>query len=123
MSPIETLFGLLVAVAALTWLAQRLKIEYPILLVIGGLVLGFIPGLPRVEMRPDVVFLVFLPPLLYYEAYNSSIRDFRANSRLITLTAVFLVIVTIAAVAVVAHALIPGLPWAVAVVLGAILGP
>ncbi len=119
----ETLFGLLVAVAALTWLAQRLKIEYPILLVAGGLILGFIPGLPRVEMRPDVVFLVFLPPLLYYESYNSSIRDFRANLRLITLTAVFLVIVTIAAVALVAHALIPGLPGAVALVLGAILGP
>jgi CPA1 family monovalent cation:H+ antiporter len=120
---IETLFGLLVAVAALTWLAQRLRIEYPILLVIGGLIIGFIPGLPTIQLSPDVVFLVFLPPLLYYEAFNSSIRDFRANLRLITLNAVFLVIVTIAAVAVVAHALVPGIPWAVAVVLGAILGP
>jgi Na+/H+ antiporter len=123
MSPIETLFGLLVAVAGLTWLAQRIGVEYPILLVIGGLVLGFIPGLPRVALQPDVVFLLFLPPLLYYEAFNSSLRDFRSLLRLITLNAVFLVIVTIAAVALVAHALIPGLPWAAAVVLGAIIGP
>jgi CPA1 family monovalent cation:H+ antiporter len=123
MSPIETLFGLLVAVAALTWLAQRIGVEYPILLVVGGLVLGFIPGLPRVELQPDVVFLLFLPPLLYYEAFNSSVRDFRPLLRLITLNAVFLVIVTIAAVALVTHALIPDLPWPAAVVLGAIVGP
>jgi CPA1 family monovalent cation:H+ antiporter len=123
MSPIEILIGLLAAVAALTWLADRIKIEYPILLVIGGLVLGFIPGLPTLQLQPDVVFLLFLPPLLYYEAFSSSIRDFRANIRLITLNAVFLVIVTIAAVAVVAHLLMPELPWAVAVVLGAIVGP
>ena len=123
MPTLETFFGLLVLVAALTWLAQRMKIEYPIVLVIGGLIIGFIPGLPTIQLNPAVVFLVFLPPLLYYEAFNSSIRDFRANLRLITLNAVFLVIVTIAAVAVVARALIPDLPWAVAVVLGAILGP
>jgi Na+/H+ antiporter len=123
MSPIETLFGLLVAVAALTWVAQRINVEYPILLVVGGLILGFVPGLPRIQLQPDVVFLLFLPPLLYYEAFNSSIRDFRPVLRLITLNAVFLVIVTIAAVAYVAHALIPALPWSVAVVLGAIVGP
>jgi len=123
MPSVETFFGLLAVVAALTWLAQRIKVEYPILLVIGGLIIGFIPGLPTIQLNPAVVFLIFLPPLLYYEAFQSSIRDFRANLRLITLNAVFLVIVTIAAVAVVAHALIPGLPWAAAVVLGAILGP
>lgn len=123
MSPIEILIGLLAAVAVLTWLAERINVEYPILLVIGGLLLGFIPGLPTLQMQPDVVFLLFLPPLLYYEAFNSSIRDFRANLRLITLNAVFLVIVTIGAVAFVAHALMPQLPWAVAVVLGAIVGP
>lgn len=123
MSPIETLFGLLVVVAALTWVAQRINIEYPILLVLGGLILGFIPGLPRIQLSPDVVFLLFLPPLLYYEAFNSSIRDFRPLLRLITLNAVFLVIVTIAAVAFVAHSLIPDLPWPAAVVLGAIVGP
>ena len=123
MSPIETLFGLLVVVTALTWVAQRINVEYPILLVLGGLVLGFVPGLPRIALRPDVVFLLFLPPLLYYEAFNSSIRDFRPVLRLITLNAVFLVIATIAAVAVVAHAMIPDLTWPTAVVLGAIVGP
>jgi len=123
MSTIETSLALLVVVAALAWLAQRIKIEYPILLVIGGLILGFIPGLPAIELRPDVVFLLFLPPLLYYEAYNSSLRDFRANLRPITLYAVFLVIVTIAAVAWAAHALVPGMSWGTAVVLGAIVGP
>jgi len=123
MSPIETLFGLLAVVAALTWVAQRINVEYPILLVLGGLVLGFIPELPRIALDPNVVFLLFLPPLLYYEAFNSSIRDFRPMLRLITLNAVFLVIVTIAAVALAAHALIPDLPWPAAVVLGAIVGP
>ncbi len=120
---IEALVGLLVAVAVLTWLAQRIKVEYPILLVIGGLILGFIPGLPQIVLQPNVVFLVFLPPLLYYEAFNSSIRDFKSVLRLIIMNAVFLVIVTIAAVAVTAHALIPGLGWAAAIVLGAIVGP
>jgi monovalent cation/hydrogen antiporter len=123
MLQIETLFGLLVVMAALMWVAQRIKIEYPILLVVGGLILGFIPGLPQVVLAPDVVFLVFLPPLLYYEAYNSSIRDFRSVLRLTILNAVFLVMVTIAAVAGVAYRLIPGLGWAAAVVLGAIVGP
>jgi len=123
MAQIEMLFGLLAAVAALTWLAQRVKVEYPILLVLGGLVLGFIPGLPQVILQPNVVFLVFLPPLLYYEAFNSSLRDFRAILRLIILDAVFLVIVTIAAVAFVAQALVPGMTWAAAVVFGAIVGP
>src|ERR1700687_564942 len=123
MSPIEAVFGLLVAVAALTWLAQRIKVEYPILLVLGGLVLGFIPGLPQIQLRPDVVFLIFLPPLLYFEAFSSSLRDYRSLVRSITLMAVVIVIVTIAAVAYIAHALVPDMPWAAAVVLGAIVGP
>ncbi len=119
----QTVLGLLAAVAALTWLAQRLKIEYPIVLVLGGLILGFIPGVPTIAMQPNVVFLLFLPPLLYYEAYNSSLRDFRANLSPITLYAVFLVIVTIGAVAWAAHALVPGMAWGTAVVLGGIVGP
>jgi Na+/H+ antiporter len=123
MSPIETFVGLFVAVAALTWVARRIDVEYPILLVLGGLLLGFIPGLPRVELEPSVVFLLFLPPLLYYEAFQSSIRDFKAGLRFIVLNAVFLVVVTIAAVAWIAHVLIPDLGWPAAVVLGAIVAP
>lgn len=123
MSTIEIFLGLLAVVAALTWLAQQLKIQYPIVLVVGGLLIGFVPGVPAIQLQPDVVFLLFLPPLLYYEAYNSSLRDFRANLGPITLYAVVLVVITIAAVAYAAHALIPGMSWGTAVVLGAVVGP
>jgi Na+/H+ antiporter len=109
-------------VAALATLAGRLGIPYPILLVLGGLVLGFVPSLPRPELEPDVVFLLFLPPLLYVSAIFTSWRDFRANLRPITLLAVGLVLMTTCVVAAVAHWAI-GLPWAAAFVLGAIVSP
>jgi Na+/H+ antiporter len=109
-------------VAALATLAGRLGIPYPILLVLGGLVLGFVPGLPRVELHPEVVFLLFLPPLLYVSAIFTSWRDFRANLRPISLLAVGLVLVTTCVVAAVAHWAV-GLPWAAAFVLGAIVSP
>ncbi len=114
---------LLIAVLALTTIARRLAIPYPILLVIGGLILSFIPGLPTVRLEPDLIFLVFLPPLLWAAAYFTSWRDFRANVRPITLLAVGLVLATTAAVASVAHAVLPGLEWAGAIVLGAIVSP
>jgi monovalent cation/hydrogen antiporter len=123
MPTIEIFLGLLAVIAALAWLAQRLKIQYPVVLVIGGLLIGFVPGVPAIQLQPDVVFLLFLPPLLYYEAYNSSLRDFRANLRPITLYAVVLVLITIGVVAYTAHALVQGMSWGTAVVLGAILGP
>ena len=123
MHPIETILGLLVAVAILAWPATRLKIPYPILLVLGGLGLAFVPGLPRVELRPDVVFLVFLPPLLYQAALNTTWRDFRANIRPISLLAVGLVLFTTALVAAAARYLVPGFSWPDAFVLGAIVSP
>jgi monovalent cation/hydrogen antiporter len=119
---IETIFVLLAAVAALATLANRIKVPYPILLVLGGLVLGFVPGLPRIELRPEVVFLLFLPPLLYISAIFTSWRDFRANLRKISQLAVGLVLVTVCAVAAVAHWAV-GLPWGAAFVLGAIISP
>jgi monovalent cation/hydrogen antiporter len=119
---IEAIFILLVAVAALATLAGRLGIPYPILLVLGGLVLGFVPGLPRPELKPDVVFLLFLPPLLYVSAIFTSWRDFRANLRPISLLAIGLVLMTTCVVAAVAHWAV-GLPWAAAFVLGAIVSP
>ena len=122
MSQIEIILGLLVAVAALATLATRLKVPYPILLVIGGSVLGFVPKLPPVELDPELVFLLFLPPLLYVSALFTSWRDFRANVRPITLLAVGLVLATTFVVAAVAHATI-GLPWTAAFVLGAIVSP
>jgi monovalent cation/hydrogen antiporter len=113
-------------VAALATLANRVEVPYPILLVLGGLVLGFVqefvPALPQVELDPEVVFLLFLPPLLYVSALFTSWRDFRANLRPISLLAVGLVLMTTCAVAAVAHWAV-GLPWAAAFVLGAIVSP
>jgi monovalent cation/hydrogen antiporter len=123
---IEAILVLLAGVAALATLASRVKVPYPILLVLGGLVLGFVsvlvPGLPRIELEPDVVFLLFLPPLLYVSAIFTSWRDFRANLRPISLLAVGLVLMTTCVVAAVAHWAV-GLPWGAAFVLGAIVSP
>src|SRR5918997_734256 len=99
-----------------------LRIPYPILLVVGGSLLGFVPGLPRVELDPDLVFILFLPPLLYASAVFTSWRDFRANVRTISLLAVGLVLMTTFVVAAVVHFVI-GLPWAASLVLGAIVSP
>ena len=114
---------LLVTVAALTALARVLGVPYPILLVVGGSLVGFVPGVPDVELEPDLVLLIFLPPLLFNAAYFSSVRDLRADLRAITMTAIGLVLLTTAAVAVVAHEVIDGLPWAAAFALGAIVSP
>jgi Na+/H+ antiporter len=120
---LQIIILLLIAVLALTTIARKLAIPYPILLVVGGLVLSFVPGLPTVRLDPDLIFLVFLPPLLWFAAYFTSWRDFRANASPITLLAVGLVLATTAAVASVAHAVLPGLGWAGAIVLGAIVSP
>ena len=118
----EIILGLLLAVAALAWVATRLRIPYPILLVIGGLALSFVPRLPTVTLRPEHVFVLFLPPILYYAGLHTSWRDFKANIGPISLLAVGLVLFTTAAVAVAAHAVI-GMNWATAFVLGAIISP
>jgi monovalent cation/hydrogen antiporter len=119
---IEIILGLLLAVAVLATLATRLKIPYPILLVLGGSALGFVPGLPQVELDPELVFLLFLPPLLYVSAIFTSWRDFRANIRAISLLAVGLVLMTTFVVGAVVHT-VTGIPWAAAFVLGAIVSP
>jgi Na+/H+ antiporter len=115
--------GLLVAVAGLSALARRLSVPYPIVLVIGGVLFGFVPGLPEVKLDPEVVLLVFLPPLLYGSAIFANFNDLRANLRALTLSTVGLVLATMCAVAWAAHALVPGLPWEAAFVLGAIVSP
>jgi monovalent cation/hydrogen antiporter len=120
---IETVFLLLIVATALAILARRIGIPYPILLVIGGLLLGLVPGLPEVELEPDLVFLLFLPPILFSAGYFTSIRDFRANARKIGLLAVALVLISAAAVAVVVQWLVPGVGWAAAFALGAIVAP
>src|SRR5688572_18321310 len=118
----EIILGLLLAVAALAWLATRLRVPYPILLTVGGLAISFIPRLPTVALHPEHVFLLFLPPILYYAGTNTSWRDFRANIRPISMLAVGLVIFTTVAVAMAAHFLI-GMSWATSFVLGAIISP
>ena len=121
--PAELVLGLLIAVAALVTIARHLEIAYPIFLVIGGLVLGLIPGLPRVQVDPDLIFLIVLPPLLYIAAFYTPIQSLRANLGTISSLAVGLVIVSASAVATAAHALIPGIPWSAAFALGAIVAP
>jgi monovalent cation/hydrogen antiporter len=116
------LLGLLVALGALLALAPVLRLPLPILLVLGGVVMSFVPGLPQIALPPDVVLVAVLPPLLYSGAFFTSLRDLRANKRPISLLAFGLVATTMAAVAIVAHAWI-GLPWAVAFALGAIVSP
>ena len=117
------LLVLMVAVGGLSVLAGTIRVPYPILLVLGGLVLGFLPGVPPAELPPDLVLVLFLPPLLYQAAFFSSPRDLRADARAITLLAVGLVLATMSAVAAAAHTVVGGLPWAAAFTLGAIVAP
>ncbi len=114
--------ALFVSAAGLNALANRLAVPYPITLVIGGLLIGLIPGIPAVELDPDLVLLVFLPPLLYSAAFFADLRTLRADARVISLNAIGLVIATGVVVAVIAHELID-LPWAMSFVLGAIVSP
>src|SRR5262245_59951955 len=116
------LLVLLLAGAAMLILAGPLRIPYPILLVLGGLALGFGPGVPVVTMPPEVVLVGVLPPLLYRSAYATGLRELRRNLRPISLLAVGLVALTMLAVAVVAHR-VTDLGWAEAFVLGAVVSP
>ena len=113
---------LLAATVALAVLSDMVRVPYPIVLVVGGSALGFVPGLPDVELEPELVLLIFLPPLLYGAAFFSSLRDLRRNASTIGGLAIVLVIVTVASVAVLAHEVI-GLAWETAFVLGAVVGP
>ena len=117
------LVALLVAAGMLLIAAGFLRIPYPILLVLGGLGLSFVPGIPDIELPPDLVLVAFLPPLLYGGAFFTSLRDLRENAGAIGLLAVGLVLATMLVVAGVAHALIPGFTWPEAFVLGAIVSP
>ena len=117
------LLALLIALAALLVLAPALRTPYPILLVVGGLVLGFVPGIPEISLPPDLVLVAILPPLLYSAAFYTSLRDLRQNVVQISLLAIGLVTATTASVAVVAHELITGVGWGPAFVLGAIVSP
>src|SRR5216683_3263368 len=119
---ISLLFGLLVVIVVLATLATRLHLPYAILLVLGGLVLGFVPGLPSITLNPELILVLFLPPLIYSSAWLTSWREFHANLRPILQLALGLVLVTTIVIAIVAHA-IAGLSWPVAFILGAVVSP
>ncbi len=123
MHHVEPIVLLLMLVAALVIVANKFAIPYPVLLVLGGLGLSFVPVLPVIRLDPDVVFFLFLPPLLYPAALFTSWRDFRRNLRPILFLAIGLVLLTMTVVAWVAHSFIVGLPWAAAFALGAIVSP
>src|SRR5437870_7192930 len=119
----EIIVLLFAAVAVVAVVACKLALPYPIVLVISGLALSFVPRLPEVRLNPEIVFYFFLPALLYPAALFTSWRDFRRNLRQILLLAIGLVLVTTVTIAWIAHAIVPALPWAAAFALGAIVSP
>src|SRR6266404_6097126 len=114
---------LLLFIVVFGLLARRLGTPYPIVMVVGGLLLGLVPGIPQVTLDPDLVFLVVLPPLLYAAAWTTSWRDFRSNLFSIFLLAFGLVGFTVAGVAVVAPKVFGGFDWRLGFVLGAVVAP
>ena len=116
------ILGLCVAIPMLSVIAKLLDIPYPIVLVLGAIPLGYLPGVPDVELEPDLVLVIFLPPLLYVAAFFADLRALRADARGLSLTSIGLVLITTCVVAVVGHELMD-LPWAIAFALGAIVSP
>ena len=114
--------ALFISAAGLNAVANWLRVPYPIPLVIGGLLLGLVPGIPDIQLDPDLVLLVFLPPLLYAAAFFVDLRTLRTDARAISLSAIGLVIATTGVVAVIAHEVID-MPWTLSFVLGAIVSP
>ena len=123
MGDIELMVLVLATAALVVRLADRASVPYPIVLVVLGLAIGLIPGMPAFELEPEVVFLVFLPPLLHAAGWTASPRELRAEIRPLAMLSVALVLLTMGAVAVVAHTIVPDMGWAAAFVLGAIVGP
>ena len=123
MTAIQTVVVLLAVVAAVAVAARRLGIPYPILMVVAGLGLGLIPGVPAVELEPDLVLFLFLPPILFGAAFTSSPRELWRNKRPISLLAFGLVLTTTLAVAAVITVLVPAMPLPAAIALGAIVSP
>jgi CPA1 family monovalent cation:H+ antiporter len=120
---LDEILVLLVAVAILALVARKISLPYPILLVLGGLGLAMIPDLPKMKLQPELVFVIFLPPLLFPAALFTSWRDFHANLRPISLLAIGLVLFTTVSVGYFTHYLIAGFPLAAAFILGAIISP
>src|SRR3954467_13823697 len=119
----ELILVLLVGAVLAAGLAQRLKVPAPALLALGGAGLAVVPGAPRVELSADLALALFVAPVLLDAAYDASPRDLKDNWAPVAGLVVFAVGLTTAAVAVVARTLVPGIPWAAAIALGAIVAP
>jgi CPA1 family monovalent cation:H+ antiporter len=119
----ELTIALLALVLLLVQLSKRVPLPYPAVMALGGLLIALIPGTPELDINPEFVLVVFLPPILYSAAWNTSWPEFQRNFRPIGLLAVGLVFATIFAVAATVHAIVPSMPWAVAFLLGAIVSP
>ncbi len=117
------IFGFLVATAALAVLSKRINVAYPIVFVVAGALLGFIPNLPSVELQPDTIFLIVLPIFLFSGGWTTDWYEFKRNLRPIGLAAIGLVVFTTVMVAAIAHEVIAGITWPAAYVLGAIVAP
>ena len=118
---VEALIVVGIAIVVLVTIANRINVAYPIVLVLGGMVIGYIPGVPTFQLPPDWVLVLFLPPLLYWESVTAPTSEFKSSALWIFQMAFGLVIVTTVAVAAIAHAVVPGMGWGVAFVLGAIV--
>src|SRR6187455_2007650 len=112
MSEFEQILGLFVAAVILSAAARRVGAPYPVFLALGGALLAFVPGAPAFAIPPELVLALFVAPVLLDAAYDASLRDLRDNWTPVTGLVIFAVGLTTLAVAVVAHALMPGMPWA-----------
>src|SRR5215204_917504 len=123
MGELEQLLALFVAAVILAAAARRVGAPYPVFLALGGALLAFLPAEPSFSLPPDLALALFIAPVLLDAAYDASLRDLRDNWAPVTSLVVFAVGFTTAAVAVVVHTLMPSMPWAAAVALGAIVAP
>lgn len=112
---------ILALMICLSAIADKIKLPYPILLIIAGIAIGFIPEIPKIEINPEIIFLIFLPPLLYDAAFNISFSQFKTNINTISTLAISLVFLTVTGIAVLSKYFIPGMTWPLGFVLGAIL--
>jgi len=121
---VELLFLLLLLfIVAFGQLARKIALPYPIVMIVGGVLIGFVPGIPQITLDPDLIFLVVLPPLLYASAWGTSWRDFRLNLTSILFLAFGLVGFTVIGVALLAPRVLSGFDWRLALVLGAVVAP
>lgn len=123
MENFQVVIFIMTILIVLSAFADKIKLPYPILLIVVGLIIGFAPALPNLELNPEIVFLIFLPPLLFDAAFKTSWHDFKKEIRPISTLAITLVFFTTVTVGIAAHYLIPGFSWPLSFVLGAIVSP